>query len=187
MKPSAPELGSLDRRVPSDKPVRLAWFDERGQIRCVTGRCIDVSSRCGFELILPSRQGTQYFWLWFLKLKWPWLRLFFTTSMDSSVRTVIFVPSKIFVIRSPSGPTPCFTKSATYHLSGPFRVLTSLLRKAVAGFLFRQYKCSQPIHERRSPYRRRQGFRIECGTNRVRRWCIAHRLGSGRSQFPSSQ
>ncbi len=57
MKPSAPELGSLDRRVPSDKPVRLAWFDERGQIRCVTGRCIDVSSRCGFELILLIKTG----------------------------------------------------------------------------------------------------------------------------------
>jgi hypothetical protein len=45
MKPTAPEFGSLDRRVPSDKPVRLAWLDERGQIRCLTGRCIDVSSR----------------------------------------------------------------------------------------------------------------------------------------------
>ena len=45
MKPTTPEFGSLDRRVPSDKPVRLAWLDEGGQIRCVTGRCIDVSSR----------------------------------------------------------------------------------------------------------------------------------------------
>jgi hypothetical protein len=45
MKSTAPVFGSLDRRVPSDKPVRLAWLDERGQIRCVTGRCIDVSSR----------------------------------------------------------------------------------------------------------------------------------------------
>ena len=45
MKPAAPIFGSLERRVPSDKPVRLAWLDERGQIRCVTGRCIDVSSR----------------------------------------------------------------------------------------------------------------------------------------------
>jgi hypothetical protein len=45
MKPTAPELGSLDRRLPSDQPVRLAWLDERGQIRCLTGRCIDVSSR----------------------------------------------------------------------------------------------------------------------------------------------
>ena len=45
MRTTAPEFGSLDRRVPSDKPVRLAWLDERGQIRCLTGRCIDVSSR----------------------------------------------------------------------------------------------------------------------------------------------
>ena len=44
MKPTAPVFGSLDRRVPSDKPVRLAWLDERGRIRCLTGRCIDVSS-----------------------------------------------------------------------------------------------------------------------------------------------
>jgi hypothetical protein len=45
MKPRSPKFESLDRRVPSDKPVRLAWLDERGQIRCLTGRCIDVSSR----------------------------------------------------------------------------------------------------------------------------------------------
>ena len=36
---------SRSQRVPSDKPVRLAWLDERGQIRCLTGRCIDISSR----------------------------------------------------------------------------------------------------------------------------------------------
>ena len=35
----------FDQYVPSDKPVRLAWLDQRGQIRCVAGRCIDVSSR----------------------------------------------------------------------------------------------------------------------------------------------
>ena len=45
MKLTTPEFESLDRRVPSDKPVRLAWLDEREQIRCLTGRCIDVSSR----------------------------------------------------------------------------------------------------------------------------------------------
>ena len=42
---TAPEFESLDRHVPSDKPVRLAWLDERGHIRCLTGKCIDVSSR----------------------------------------------------------------------------------------------------------------------------------------------
>jgi hypothetical protein len=31
--------------LPSDKPVRLAWVDQRGKIKCVPGRCIDVSSR----------------------------------------------------------------------------------------------------------------------------------------------
>jgi hypothetical protein len=45
MKNTAPEYGTFDRRVPSDKPVRLAWLDEHGHIRCLTGRCIDVSSR----------------------------------------------------------------------------------------------------------------------------------------------
>src|SRR5258708_27047018 len=45
MKNTAPEIESLDRCVPSDKPVRLAWLDEHGHIRCLTGRCIDVSSR----------------------------------------------------------------------------------------------------------------------------------------------
>jgi hypothetical protein len=45
MKNTAPEHASFDRHVPSEKPVRLAWLDEGGQIRCATGRCIDVSSR----------------------------------------------------------------------------------------------------------------------------------------------
>ena len=45
MKNTVPEFESLDRRVPSDKPVRLAWLDKHGHIRCLTGRCIDVSSR----------------------------------------------------------------------------------------------------------------------------------------------
>ena len=45
MKNTAPEYGTFDRRVPSEKPMRLAWLDECGRIRCVTGRCIDASSR----------------------------------------------------------------------------------------------------------------------------------------------
>jgi len=36
---------NIDRRVPSEKPLRLAWRDERGKIRCSMGRCIDLSSR----------------------------------------------------------------------------------------------------------------------------------------------
>ena len=32
-----------------------------------------LAERCGFELIRSSGQGTQYFWLWFLKPRWPWL------------------------------------------------------------------------------------------------------------------
>jgi len=32
------------QRVPSDKPVRLAWLNASGQIQCVPGKFIDVSS-----------------------------------------------------------------------------------------------------------------------------------------------
>ena len=45
MRTSVPELASRDRRAPPDKPVRLAWLDEHGRIRCLTARCIDVSSK----------------------------------------------------------------------------------------------------------------------------------------------
>jgi hypothetical protein len=31
------------QQVPSDKPLRLAWLDSRGQIRFVVGRCIDIT------------------------------------------------------------------------------------------------------------------------------------------------
>jgi len=33
------------QRLPPDKPIRLAWIDQRGQIKCVPGKCIDISSR----------------------------------------------------------------------------------------------------------------------------------------------
>jgi hypothetical protein len=45
MRTSVPELASRDRRALPDKPVRLAWLDEHGHIRCLTARCIDVSSK----------------------------------------------------------------------------------------------------------------------------------------------
>jgi len=32
-----------------------------------------LAEGCGFELFRASGQGTQYFWLWFLKPKWPWI------------------------------------------------------------------------------------------------------------------
>lgn len=32
-----------------------------------------LAKRCGFEFIGSSGQETQFFWLWFLKPKWPWL------------------------------------------------------------------------------------------------------------------
>lgn len=31
------------QQVPSDKPLRLAWLDQRGKIRFVVGRCIDIT------------------------------------------------------------------------------------------------------------------------------------------------
>jgi hypothetical protein len=45
MKNTASQYGTFDRRVPSEEPVRLAWRDECGMIRCVTGRCIDISNK----------------------------------------------------------------------------------------------------------------------------------------------
>ena len=45
MKNTVPEYGLFDRRAPSEEPVRLAWLDECGRLRCLTGRCIDSSSR----------------------------------------------------------------------------------------------------------------------------------------------
>jgi hypothetical protein len=45
MKPSVPQFEGFDRRIPSDKPLRMAWLDERGKTRCLSGRCIDFSSR----------------------------------------------------------------------------------------------------------------------------------------------
>jgi ubiquinone/menaquinone biosynthesis C-methylase UbiE len=32
-----------------------------------------LARRCGFEVMFSLGQGTQYFWLWFQKPKWPWL------------------------------------------------------------------------------------------------------------------
>ncbi len=32
-----------------------------------------LALRCGFDLILSSGVGTQYFWLWFRKPGWPWI------------------------------------------------------------------------------------------------------------------
>ena len=32
-----------------------------------------LANHCGFEMIGASGQDSQYFWLWFLKPKWPWL------------------------------------------------------------------------------------------------------------------
>ncbi len=45
MKPNTVEVETLYWSVPPEKAVRLAWLDERGQIRCLRGRCIDASSR----------------------------------------------------------------------------------------------------------------------------------------------
>jgi len=32
-----------------------------------------LAKRHGFELLRASGEGSQYFWLWFLKPKWPWI------------------------------------------------------------------------------------------------------------------
>jgi len=38
------DVESRSQRIPSDKPVRLAWLNASGQIQCVPGKFIDVSS-----------------------------------------------------------------------------------------------------------------------------------------------
>jgi hypothetical protein len=45
MNPATPSFESRTERLPSDKLIRLAWVDERGQARCTAARCIDISSR----------------------------------------------------------------------------------------------------------------------------------------------
>jgi hypothetical protein len=46
MNGTRPSFESGYQRLPSDKPLRLAWLDKPGgQIRWVPGRCIDISSR----------------------------------------------------------------------------------------------------------------------------------------------
>ncbi len=33
------------QRVPPHQPVRLVWVDQRGQVKCAAGGCIDASSK----------------------------------------------------------------------------------------------------------------------------------------------
>jgi hypothetical protein len=42
VKSTAPNSGYAHT---ADGLVRVAWVDERGQLRCMAGRCIDVSAR----------------------------------------------------------------------------------------------------------------------------------------------
>ena len=45
---------SYPRHVPSDEAVRVAWVDQNGKVRCVPGRCIDVSAR-RIHIEVPER------------------------------------------------------------------------------------------------------------------------------------
>jgi hypothetical protein len=38
-------IESRRRHLASDRLVRLAWLDADGQLKCVPGKCIDISSR----------------------------------------------------------------------------------------------------------------------------------------------
>ena len=40
-----PSAHSFERTGQPREPVRLAWVDERGEVKCAAGKCIDVSSR----------------------------------------------------------------------------------------------------------------------------------------------
>lgn len=45
MNSTAPNSDFRYTRATADGPVRVAWVDERGQLHCMPGRCIDVSAR----------------------------------------------------------------------------------------------------------------------------------------------
>ena len=48
------------QQLPSDKPLRLAWLDERRHIRFVVGRCIDITrSRIHVEVGEQIPLGTR--------------------------------------------------------------------------------------------------------------------------------
>ena len=47
-------LTGYPRHVPSDQAVRVAWVDQTGKVRCVPGRCIDVSAR-RIHIEVPER------------------------------------------------------------------------------------------------------------------------------------
>ena len=55
-----------------------------------------IAERCGFEMIHASGQGSQYFWLWFLKPKWPWLP---KEIRSNAAKALIRVQSTIATVR----------------------------------------------------------------------------------------
>jgi SAM-dependent methyltransferase len=66
-------------QVQGDTGIQSAAQDEGGTWIGVPISLSDaqtIAGRCGFELIRSSGQGTQYFWLWFLKPRWLWLPAF---------------------------------------------------------------------------------------------------------------
>jgi hypothetical protein len=45
MDATVPNPDFRDAPATADGSVRVAWVDERGKVRCMPGRCIDVSAR----------------------------------------------------------------------------------------------------------------------------------------------
>ena len=60
-------------QVQGTSGVRIARDDTWVGVPMSLADARALAGRCGFELLSASGQGTQYFWLWFLKRKWPWI------------------------------------------------------------------------------------------------------------------
>ena len=103
-------------QVQGDTSVEAAGNDTWLGVPMSLDDARSLAERCGFEVLRASGQGTQYFWLWFLKPKWPWIpetirrnaREALTlarTALDRRV-VVTFVPSSVragesYVVRIP--------------------------------------------------------------------------------------
>lgn len=63
-----------------------------------------LAGRCGFELLCASGQGTQYFWLWFLKPKWPLIpKAIRSNAREALTRMRNAIEKPVTVVFSPQG------------------------------------------------------------------------------------
>ena len=60
-------------QVQGDTGIRPAQNDTWMGVPMSVADARALADQCGFEMVGASGQDSQYFWLWFLKPKWPWL------------------------------------------------------------------------------------------------------------------